>query len=523
MPALKYKEKLHDNLWIGVQVGKGVKGTGRTTKGGDTVSVGKGVWTAEIRFTGEPRVHKTTKIKYEPESEYSRQQAIKKAYEIFQPFAERAANNIPINAKYTVLHLAEKYLRDIEQQVKENENRIREGYEPTQKIDGGRTYWNEYSEKRTLSAWNNHIWKWVKSLKPSRNEAGKLIQEFTQRDADAFDDWLKKNSPTLSPESRLKYGTEVNHFISWAYEERYINTKFKVARTSRGGVPEARKRMRKEITEDMYTDMMRWIKNRIQDKERPLHYRQYNYLFYSWFILCANTGIRPPSGTRDHTIMYWGDLKIDGDFEKSPLLHRPNEKGHDYEAIIMPRAAKQIRRLKKFYEELGVSTSDEKPVFQHIQDQKFTYSKKYDYERDNGKTATITRESSKYGQYRWRKGDPIKSFKGTWDKMCEEIGANPPRGTSTNRTPQSQRVSPSSLRAWFITQRLYSSGKIEIEKLSRVTGTSINQIEIRYARLDAARSYDVLSAGGYDDGDAEEVYVDGMYIGTKDSKFIRGD
>ena len=84
-------------------------------------------------------------------------------------------------------------------------------------------------------------------------------------------------------------------------------------------------------------------------------------------------------------------------------------------------------------------------------------------------------------------------------------------GTKANPVPQSERISPSSLRAWFITQRLYSDKNVKIELLARVTGTSIGQIEARYLRLDMDKNYEHLTAGGYDDGGGDMLFEDGYY------------
>jgi len=57
-------------------------------------------------------------------------------------------------------------------------------------------------------------------------------------------------------------------------------------------------------------------------------------------------------------------------------------------------------------------------------------------------------------------------------------------GLAEKGTAQSERVSPSSLRAWFITSRLYADERVDTLQLARATGTSVGQIEERYARLD---------------------------------------
>ena len=70
-----------------------------------------------------------------------------------------------------------------------------------------------------------------------------------------------------------------------------------------------------------------------------------------------------------------------------------------------------------------------------------------------------------------------------------------------------------SIRAWFITQRLYSHDDIKIELLARVVGSSIGQIEARYLRLDMNKSYEYLSAGAYDSKGKVARYKDGYYVG----------
>ena len=112
-----------------------------------------------------------------------------------------------------------------------------------------------------------------------------------------------------------------------------------------------------------------------------------------------------------------------------------------------------------------------------------------------------------------RKGDPIRSFKKRWETMAKLL-FDQKSGTPTDRVAQSERISFASLRAWYITQRLYSDSNIRIEQLARVTGTSMGQIEARYFRLDMSQSYDHLTANAYDVTDKKPEYdKEGYYIG----------
>ena len=81
--------------------------------------------------------------------------------------------------------------------------------------------------------------------------------------------------------------------------------------------------------------------------------------------------------------------------------------------------------------------------------------------------------------------------------------------------PQSERVSLSSLRSYFITQRIYAN--VDIATLARVAGGSSEQLETRYFRLNVQQRHAEISKGGFDRGDKKPVYetIDGKkyYVG----------
>jgi hypothetical protein len=503
MPSLQHKERLNENLQIGVQVGIGTRGTGYADKDGNTRWQGKGVWTCEIKFPGEPAIFRTTKVKYDPATNSDKQQAVRIAYEIFAGFSDRYGRGLSVSSVNYVHRLIDKYLEDAQEDLAENERLKREGLSPRKKIYGGRNYWTDANYKNAERHCRLYLYPFTKDKLPSiAREPAARIENVKKRDLDELDPYLQKNYPQLSIETRLKIITEMRHFLHWAYQNNYIEDVPSIARPHTGGVQGARQRMRKEITPDIYQEIIRYTRDKYLDETRSRYHRDYSYLFHLWILIMSNTGIRCPTGSNEHTLIRWEHYNPPKDGKDTATLFRPDEKGHEYHALIMPRALKYFESLKKFYKSKKMTTSSGY-LFRHPHNQRYGNSNR------------------KAGELKITKGAPIFAFKTQWNNMMKDLALHE-FGTKEHRVPQSERISPTSLRAWFITQRLYSDENVKIELLARCTGTSIGQIEARYLRLDMDRSYQYLTAGGYDDGGAKDVEVDGYYAGTTESSYWKG-
>lgn len=432
MPKLLHKENLLESLTIGVQVGPGT-----------SLVPENGVWTARIKFPGNPPVFKTTSIPYGRGALTLKQMAIKKALELHAPLAQRFSRGELVGSIKGAYRVLQDYDNWIWSGVKDGK---------TVRVSGGRGVWNKRKYER--SAYHRaYIREFLASLK--RKGSVLDIRDIGPRTWNTFDDWLSSKYPILSVPSRLHTITEVRHFLFWCYEQEILESVPSIARPHRGGVAEARKRMRREISVEEYNQMVAFTRAKYLEETSP--YRDYRYLFHLYILILANCGIRPPTSGLPSTLMYWKDL----DFEdpSRPVINRPNEKGHSYTAILLPAAKDYVEALRRFYEEeRGMPCRPQDPLFRHTEGE--------------------------------RRGEPILNFRRQWLQMIYALGLGKPGA------PQSERVSPSSLRAFFITARLYA-GEVDILQLARATGTSVGQIEVRYARLDTRRSYEYLTAGAW--------------------------
>ena len=467
MPQLSHQKALTTNLIIGVQVGKNVP-----NENGD-----RGVWTARFKFPSQRPKYKSTGVQYEGGSQVAEDLATQRAFELLTREAETYAAGLDINDVQYIVKVADDYLDEIDKRTKENEKLISQDREPIWDVEDGRGYWTNKRFKPTEQIHRLYLVPFFKQLAGHKKQP--IIQNIKERELDTFNSWMIENHPHCSPEYRLKMITAMRHIFRYAKRKGYVDSVPSVKRPQRTKLG----RKRRELTPDEYSAMIAYTRDRYQDDTTNKTYKDYGYLFHLWILILANTGIRPPTSGEARTLIKWEDCDFHIDKTK-PTLKRPDEKGHNYEAIVMPQSVVYWEELKDFYDQRKIDTT-EGPIFKHPEDM-------------------VNRD----GTYKWRKSDPIWSFKSQWDKMTTTLGLRE-RGR-----PQSENIVPSALRSWFITQRLYSDDNIRVEELSRATGTSVDVIMSHYYAMDTKKRYEALTAGGIDNQGLKRLYdKNGYYIG----------
>jgi len=527
MPTLLHQDKLNEFLSMGVQVGAGVKGTGYKTQDGDATNKGQGVWTIRIKFPKQAVVYRTTGVKYSPDDAGGKREASKIAYTIFGAYSDKFYRGVDYTRINYIVNVADRYMVYLDECSTLNEASIERGdTTPPRKIIGGKSYWTEKKVKGARAIWSTYLDSFIKQLpKQNKTDPSPIIENVDPRDLDKLDEYIIQVNPKLAIETRLKVITEFRHFLHWCYEERITDRVHQIKRPQRGGNTGARARMRKEITPEMYLEMVDYTRARYTGDNIPKSERDYAYLFHLWFLIMANCGIRVPTSGLDHTLIRWEHLKKTSYNGKTQWTLKRKEKLHEYEAIILEPAHEYWSALESFYEERGINTKSGIVFVHPYTEYKMTKWNEREVDKDGngikddkGRQKYTVKKATDYDAIYIEKGSPIKSFKARWETMCGHgtggLGYNR-SGTPLDRVPQSERVSPGSIRAWFITQRLYSSDDIKIELLARVVGSSIGQIEARYLRLDMNKSYEYLSAGAYDAKGKTAQYKNGYYVGRK--------
>ena len=484
MPKLYFKHEIKPKeLWIGVQRGAGSK------------DENKGVWTARLFLKGYKNArYKSTRIKYDNGNPDNFEKAMDAALEIYGTYFNAAEAGLDDGTPNYAFKISDDYLKEA-YGFKEANEAFLESYpdlDPPHDVKGGRGYWDDKKYKNSEQLIRTYVQPFWRTLrgKAGRDEAE--INLITPQQLDGFRDFVLQKNPTLSPSSVLKAITEIRHIYRYAYRQGIVSSIPAPERPKRN----LDKRVRMELTLDVYEQMIQYTRDRYREggitrlnymqdgelKEVDVDtYRDYAYLFHLWILVLANTGIRPPTGGVEHTQMRWEHYKPT---EHGAVLERPDEKNHTYTAIVMPRAMKYFDALKKFQEDRNITSEY---IFAHPKE-------------------------GHIGRGQWSKGDPIKSFQAQWRTMLNNLGFSVPKGT-----PQSKRLTPSSLRSFFITHRL-KEGNVNLERLALATGTSIDEIMKHYYRFSTQAEYEKLTQGGFKDEKPTKPSYDenGYYVGSKE-------
>lgn len=451
MPKKLLEQRINENLTICVQQAAGAKA--------------KPYWHAVIKFPRQEAVWRSTKVLYEADSVISLRKATDKALELVKPFQARWERGNPVAEVFTITRLGDEYLAEAERKSLENEELVKKGLPRLHPVKEGRGEWGKYRYDLDFGIWNKHLHPYLMSVQEKMGRTLSL-DEWDDRMLRGFPDWCRDNYPNHSPATFNHWNQVLNRLFRYALNRDLINRAPKLKGHGAGSLVEERKRMRREITPEEFKVLCDALINRVHkgNEQMVQHWRDYQYLLYLFIIIIAGTGIRPPTGKTRHTMLRWEDVKIDGANENSPVLERRTEKDHSYTAVILPDAAWAFRELRRFYEAKGFDCSSGF-VFRHT------------WSRDV------------LGRAQFNKGDNIDSFRSQFERVTKELGLRGDTGK------QSGNVSFSSLRAYYITQRLILDPDVRIEELAQVVGTKPEQIFKRYYRFRTEEHYEKMSKG----------------------------
>ena len=501
MPKLHHQEKISPVITIGVQL----RHDGYTHNKAEQT----GNWSARIKYPKRTAFIRSLGIPYDGGNQENKNRAIIEAERLAMANFEKSQHTDP--ARPTAFRLlAYEWLRESESKMEHNESLKDKGLDPEYEIEGGKGYWTRPQYEQYARIIKDHAIPFFRFLKPGVDEA--CVITTRPQDLDRFEEFIRRN-PTkrqqqigrpVSPSTILKCISAVRHVYRYAYRQGIIDRIPEIKRPK----AQLKARARAEIKDSEYKAMVKYTRAKYQDDsflgsikytdgdgiewdEKVTTYRDYQYLFHLWIMVIANCGIRPPTSGTEHTQIRWNHLKID---KKTGIatLRRPKEKNHDYTAVIMPSAVVYWEELRQFQKDRDIYREDG-PVFAHP-----------------------TSMNKKKGG--WNKGDPISSFRNQWSRMLKDLGKQMPGShfDADKSTPQSQKITPSSLRSWFITQRL-RHGDVGVERLAGATGTNLDTILAHYYKFATEKEYDKLTKGGYERPKTQKVIrKDGYYIGHED-------
>ena len=265
----------------------------------------------------------------------------------------------------------------------------------------------------------------------------KRLSQLSAEEWLAYTDWRREKGVQIQTIRQER--SEINNLFKYALREGYINP-HQIPRFDEMPRVSTAKRDAFEISEYslFYRTIRKFIKERekVGDDKRAFLWK----LFYEWFLVCGNSGIRFAETRR----IRWRDVRrayrLKGDNAPKNIIVEiflPAEiTKTSRERLVIATAGEYITRLKKLW---GGNPNPDDFVFGNPKDPSKALDKKQFYDM--------------------------------WHKVMKECGLN-------KRTP---KLSVYSLRHFYATIRLLN--KVDIYDLSKTMGCSVSYIEQHYSHV----------------------------------------
>jgi hypothetical protein len=330
-----------------------------------------------------------------------------------------------------------------------------------------------YWDKKSYDYFRNVINNYILPFFTQPQYKTKDVSTYTDEDMVKWNEWkadkkIQKRSNSFSPSTLAKHRTILRHIFKSGVGKSSLTS---VSQIPFVPVPSAqlRKRRRREINASEW-DLLTYYARQKYGGATSL-WQKYNVQFYWWIIFLDLSGIRPWSSARMAPV--WDDIDTNALADGKVLIRR-TEKRHTYTAAADPYLAVILKRIRRFQEAEGINS---KYIFVHP---------------DNIKDK--------------KKGDAIGSFRKQWETAMEHFEWN------VAGAPQSERLSPYSIRHRYAGRRLHINKDISLFDLASVMGTSVRIIEEIYAHFNVEREYESLTRGTLDADMRVDVYKIGAAV-----------
>ena len=404
-------------------------------------------WWLRLDLHGSQQVIRSTKVSYQGEA--SSAEALEKAFEIYKEIDYRLEAELAPKGP-TIPFLIREYLKT-----------AKEGYEINEALD-------EPVERSIFGAfWNRknylmYLGFYEKTILPFFNKQEyrtKLIFKISQTDINKWMVWRARTFKNkYAPSSIQKQDTCLRAIFEYAREikgERFVPPKIKS--------PQAQliKRRRPEIDDEKFFALQQHLRGKFHKELNyplqmvPLKAEQ-AFLFYCWLETLEHTAIRPWSSAAHaiHMSDIHREKTLDG---KVMLLLDRREKGKIYTASATQYWIHTLNRLDAFYAARGMEKRDW--LLAH------------------------TRSKPSLGI---KKGDPIGSFKSSWNTAINYLEFN------DASLPKNQRYTPYAIRHRAIGRMLRENPDISVIEIASSVGSSLEMVSKIYHHYNVRRNYEKL-------------------------------
>ena len=426
---------------------------------------GKWWWQARIYWKLEKEYFwQSLKLEYR-DNQDNLIQARRKARAIYKSWIERIMLGLHPREDLTLESVVDDFLNQAMSFAEKNEANIADGGEPRLKLVGQKTKPISLRRYREIENLKN---KYVQPFFESNSLWKKNIRTITQLQLVGYADWINNTNfydnrgteKQVSPSIINKGITIIRLIWEFGMRKGIVDWVPNIDRPD----PNLEKRSRKTLDEPTYFRIVEQVKANLEkDYKNHQYQRDLAEQFHVWIKLLSWSGIRPSSGT-DKTLPRWSDIEIvdEGKNSEKWFISRSEKTqklGESVKYIIQKPVVPDLKRLKELYKQRGMS--DAEFIFAHTQD----------------------------GAGGVSKGSAIKSFRRQWENLLEQIGI-----PNQKHAEQSERLSPYSIRGFYITMRL-RYGKMNISQIARACNTSETIVRRVYQDWQTLEEADSLTRG----------------------------
>jgi hypothetical protein len=416
-----------------------------------------GYWYARI-YAYDPATKKdstqskSTKIKYEGGRASNKNKARIKATDMAREVAPHIGKTANPFKRYLVKNIAKEWTDLVCELADENEALKIKGKRPKHEVYGGKPgrYW-AVNRKETVQRNNRYLKEFWKTL-PTQD-----IKKITNKQLDGLNEWAKTKDWSAS--QVIKLITQVRMVWRYARDKDFVDFIPSPKRPSEN----LKELSRRKLKQEEFEKMVSYTRERYEEPGISIRRRDSYLQFHCWLLICASTGIRPPSALKNAVRYKYYSIQKKKGKKELRFLVRPDEKElPQYTANVMPGAWKAFDMLEELYRARGMWEPEF--VFAH------THSKK-----------------ASSGSAGYEIGEPILCYKKQWANMLANTGL------ATKERAQNKRLAPYSLRGYLITKLMEQKHILRTSTIAHMTGTSERMINQAYEDKSTERAAERLA------------------------------
>ena len=465
MPILIKKRKIEKNLYVGIrELKQSNKYTMQCKLPNHNVS--KYYVLREVAKNEKLSKREEAKIDFE-------------AQQRFEELKTKISKGLPLTI-IRISDLCNAYLKYMDEAIRKNKRLSQKEL----KRRGARTWKGTLINKSIYDLESGNVRNTIQPFIDQQKISGLDVHDIRKSHFDEYRIYIDKKGGANS--SKNKRQTSLNHILNWGIKEKYIDEDFVIPKHQVFKIDYGLKR-ENILTPEIYLAMCEQAKTNIKNANKDKDLKAYRSLFYYWLLYQSNVGHRVWRGKADQNIPKWSDISPrNWKTTKTPItIRREAEKSHaSYQAITTPNLRIYLNRIRKIYDEWEIKP---KHIFAHISNRRST-----------------------------KKGSPILSFSKSFGDIQRQLDI-----VDKDMKPL---FSPTSLRHFFITQRMYSdnmdlSGGAYLT-FAKQCGTTPRMIEMVYTAIRQDQSYEQIMSGTHSrDHEIDLFDINGFLI---DSHAKRG-